>query len=967
LRSVDVGGSLRARSAPPRSAALFAALLCAALAAPGEIGGQEPPAPVPGAPTADCGLEGTVVRQDGTPIAGATVRVRGVEGRASTGPDGRYRIAGLPAGPDRVVEISGAGIEPESRLVTLVAGRTSTLDIEIISEGDEILVTDKRLDASIAKQQLERRYSAVVEDNIGAEEISKTTASNVADAVQQLPAVTIIGGRFAYVRGLGDRYSQTLLDGATLPSPEPDKRVVPLDLFPVGMIESVSVAKTYSPELPGEFAGGSVQATTVGVPVAGFLEFSFSGKYTDGTTFQDFTTYEGGNLDWLGYDDGTREIPGEVPSSKVTGGTTGLTPLQLQEIGRSFQNVWTPDTITAPIDKKLGLSFGDSWEFGDLGRLGLIGSGHWSNKYQTVEDEEFNLIFVNSFDELTAFNQYEYDTSTFEAELAGVLSATLEMSPAQSITWRNLYSHSSSDRVREQTGFDGQQAWEVEITQLKYVERLLFNSQLSGEHLLIGDMLARWRAGKSFTERDQPDTRQNLYAEEIAGSGEFVWQDSSASGTHDYYYLQEDVTDLGFDLAIPFNPFDIDDPHHDPLALEPGQYVKIGAAVLRRDRDFDTRRFRYIPTSVSGTGPVDEDGNPIDLTLSPEELFDPDNISPQGFVIDEVTRPTDNYEAMQELDAAYASLSFRVHPKVRLAGGARVESSLQEVRTFELFGSPPQETTAELDDTDWLPALNVTWEFAKDQQLRLGASRTVSRPEFRELAEFEYTDIEGGYAVRGNPDLERALLSNLDLRWEWYPTVEELVSISLFGKLIDQPIEQVNLPTGSALITSFENADSAEIYGIELEGRKQLGFLGSAWDPFSLRGNVALIESEVKSSDNPLAIQTNDERPLQGQPEWTANLGIFYSLPTRGLDAGILANAFGERISAVGSGGTPDEYEQTRVQLDFTVSKSLGNDQKVRLSIENILNSEYLYEVGGETSRSYKTGFSVGISYSVEL
>jgi TonB-dependent receptor len=479
-------------------------------------------------------------------------------------------------------------------------------------------------------------------------------------------------------------------------------------------------------------------------------------------------------------------------------------------------------------------------------------------------------------------------------------------------------------------------------------------------------MLLGWRGSKSLTERDQPDTRQNVYAEEIEGSGEFIWQDLSSSGTHDYYYLTEDVADVGVDLAIPFNPFEIDDPTHDPLALAPGQYVKLGAAVLRRDRDFDTRRFRYVPSSIAGV-PVDEDGDPIDFTESAEDLFAPENINPLGFVIDEVTRPTDNYEAEQDLDAAYISASFRVHPQVRLAGGARVESSTQTVRTFELFGNPPQETIAELDDTDVLPALNVTWEFVKDHQLRLGASRTVSRPEFRELAEFEYTDIEGGYAVRGNPNLERALLTNLDLRWEWYPTTEELVSISLFGKEIDQPIEQVNLPTGSALITSFDNAESAEIYGIELEGRKGLGFIDPGLDPWNLRGNVAWIESEVKASENPLALQTNDERPLQGAPEWTANLGIFFTVPERGFDAGILANAFGERISAVGSGGTPDEYEQTRVQLDCTISKSFENGSSMRISFENILNSEYLYEVGGETSRSYKTGFSVGISYSVEL
>lgn len=885
--------------------------------------------------------------------------VQGTDRTATTGSDGRFRITGLPAGVDRVARIEGAEIESETRLVTLEPGGSTDVTFELITEGDEIIVEDKRLQATAAKELLIRRLSDEVVDSIGSEELGKTAVSDVGGAVKQLPAVTIVGGRFAYVRGLGERYSQTLLDGSSLPSPEPDKKVVPLDLFPIGMIESVRVAKTYSPDLPGEFAGGSIQASTIGVPVARFLKLSVSGKYVDGTTFRDFATYEGGNLDRFGYDDGSRALPDEVPSVPVTGGSGGLSPMQLQVIGRAFDNIWEPDIVTAPIDAKVALSYGDSWEFGDLGKIGLIASGQWSNKYRTVDDEEFTVL-VPGVTGLRPFNEYTIDTSSFEAEIAAVIAATIEFSPAQSITWRNLITRSTTDRVRQQEGIDGQLGEEVRITQFKYVERLLMNSQLSGEHLLVGDLLFNWRSSLSYTERDQPDTRQNKYAFE-ASADDFVWQDETSSGSHDFYYLDEIVTDNGLDLAIPFNPFDIDDPNADPLAVTPAQYVKFGAAYTHKDREFDTRKFRFIPNS-SGGAVLDENGNVVDLTLPPEILFQEKNINPQGFILRETTVATDNYEAEATLAAAYVSTSFRVHRDIRIAGGARVESSEQEVRTFGLSGSPPPTQTTKLDDTDVLPAVNVSWEFAKDQQLRLGASQTVTRPEFRELAPFAFTDLDGGYTVRGNPDLERGLLQNYDIRWEWYPTPGEIVSASVFAKTIEDPIEVVNLPTASSLITSFDNAEEAEIYGIELEGRKELGFIGSGWDVLSLRGNFAWIESEVTVDDLNV---TNQSRPLQGQPEWTANLGLFYD--DGDWNAGILANAFGERISAVGTSGLPDEYEQTRWVLDVTVSKEFENGSKLRLSFENLLNSEFLFEVGGETSRKFTTGVAIGLSYSIEL
>ena len=910
-------------------------------------------------------IRGVFVDAAGAPVGGATITVtaNGTEITATTAADGSFLLSGIDASAGQV-QVKGTGPRGESGrspLVTLVAGGEVAVQLRSLGEGDRVTITGTRPGPSLAKTQLSRQFSAKVEDIIDIAELGKTTASNVADAVQQLPAVTIVGGRFAYVRGLGDRYSQTLLDGSSLPSPEPDRRTVPLDLFPLGMIESVSVAKTYSAELPGEFAGGSVQATTVGVPVGRFVKLSLSGKYADGTSFRRFQSYDGGRLDAFGYDDGSRELPDAVPSVQVTGGTGGLSSNQLAQIGASFDPIWSPHTTTAPLNGSISLSLGDRWEIGDMMKFGLIAAGSYSNSYDYTANEQRDLI-QQSVGGLNAISTYTIDTSSHQTELAAVVAATLEISPAQQITWRNLLSRASEDKVVFQSGFDGQnEGADVTYTRLQWVERLLANTQLSGKHLFIGDVLLSWRSSASITERDQPDTRQNKYVDQD-DDGTFEWDTGTNSGIRHFYFQSDTVYDLGFDLAIPFNPFGLEDGREqDPNRLEPGQYIKFGAAATFRDRELDTRKFRFIG-----------DTSGLDLTLPPEEIINPETILDGTFVIEEQTRPTDNYEASQDLTAAYISTAFRVRDDFRVSGGVRIEKSEQTVETFDLFG--PGVVRAQLDDTDLLPAVNLTWEIDRDdtgkrveQQLRFGVSQTVSRPEFRELAEFEYSDVEGGFGVVGNPALERAVLRNYDLRWEWFPTDTEIVSASLFAKTFDSPIEQVKLPTGGSPLTSFDNADSALLYGFEVEGRKNLGFLGSFFEPLTLRGNFAWIESEIEISDNPLTLQTSDSRPLQGQPEYTANLALFFEDDSSGWTASLLANTFGERIDSVGTGGIPDFYEQPRVQLDFIIAKEFENRSKLKFTFGNILDDPVEIKVGSLTQRKYEKGMSIGISYSIDL
>ena len=905
-------------------------------------------------PNAQTGVvTGTVRDEFGGAVAGATVTAGGRT--ATTDGSGQFRIEGVPA--NEAVSVSASsGSKSTVELISLAAGQVQTvaLQFEAGEEGDVIDVTDRRLQAGSVAGLKIRQEAVEVQDNITAEELGKTTAGDVAQAVQQLPAVTIVGGRFAFIRGLGDRYSQTLLDGSSLPSPEPDKRTVPLDLFPIGMIEQVAVAKTYSPDLPGEFAGGSVQAFTVGVPVAPFLKFSVSTTYNDGTSFRRFDTYEGGRLDAFGYDDGSRALPSAVPAQQVTGGSAGLSEAQIIAIGASFDDNVSPHRTTAPLDGSIKLSFGDSWEIGEMGRLGIVGAASYSNSYDYVEDEQRNVVEV-SLGELSLNSTYELDVSTRNVELAAILAMTYEITPAQSITWRSLLSRASEDRVQFQEGFDGQnEGADVQFIRLQYIERLLANTQFSGKHLLEGDMFFTWRASGSLTERDQPDTRQNKYVD-LDDDGIFEWDTGTTAGIRHFFFQTDRVYDFGFDFAIPFNPFGIEEKEEpDPDRLEPGQYIKFGAALTTRDRTLDTRKFRFFG-----------DTSAVDLTLPPDEILSQENIAAGIFQINEQTRPTDNYEAEQDLLAGYVSTSIRVLDDVRLAGGFRVERSQQDVATFDLFSDAS--VSANLDDTDVLPALNLTWEFAENQQFRFGASQTVSRPEFRELAEFEFSDVEGGFGVVGNPSLQRAVLRNYDLRWEWFPSDDELVSASFFAKTFEDPIEQVKLPTGGAPLTSFDNAESAELFGFEVEGRKNLDFLGSFWEPFTLRGNFAWIESEVETSDNPLTIQTSSSRPLQGQPEYTANLGIFFDDKTSGISASLLANTFGERIDSVGTGGIPDFYEQPRVQLDFVISKKFKNDSKLKLSFGNILDEDTEIKSGNLTQRKFNRGFSIGLSYSIDL
>jgi outer membrane receptor protein involved in Fe transport len=954
--------------------------------------------------------------QGDAPVEGAQVQVLDTGLETTTAADGSFTIPEVPAGRRRL-QVSKGGLSPARTEVDVTDGETTEVPaILLVAPPEDALPAEEAAEVMVVTLRVQRGELIAVKEKVtgvGVQEVIKrdafkfTAKGDVGGLVQELPGVHTVDSKFAYVRGLGERYSQTLLNNSLIPSPEPDKRVIPLDLFPASVVGSIAVVKTYSPDFPGEFSGGSVQIATVEVPAADFVNAGVDFKYRHGTTFRDFQTYHGGNWDKFSFDDGTRALPDEVPPTRIPG---LLTPEQVQDVGRSFPNIWDPATVTAPLDHKLGLSFGKRIDTGGDSSVGIVGALNWANKYQTIKDETRNIVANAGTPENPVpfeFSSFKLDSSTFEAELSGLLNVTWDLNPGQTLGIRNLYTRSAEDEVRHQTGMDGQRNdGPIDISRLRWVERSLFSTQPFGEHLLSNDHLVEWRVSYALSQRDEPDNRQVRYLFD-PNRNDFFFEDVAGSGRRDFYVLDENIYDGALDYSIPFNPFDVPDQDESLDRKVPEQRIKFGPAAVFRDRDFDGRKFRFRPLEPGEA--FDENGRPIDLAASPEELFKDPNINPRGFRLVEDTLATDSYDAEQTLLAGYGLFDFRIVESLRLQAGARVEYSSQTI-TSELESGAESET--ELVNTDPLPAFNLTWEFARVplreptvrtvtdtgeyrqppveefwrvfedrensrdglMQLRLAASQTVSRPEFRELAEFQYTDI-GGITAQGNPDLQRAKVWNADLGWIWFWGPGELLAAGVFYKHLIEPIEVVNLATASGILTTWDNADKADLFGLELEARKNFDFIPALFGGseklqedfrnFSLITNFSWIDSEVTIKDDPTSQQTNDKRPLQGQSEYLFNAGIIYDLKKEGFSVAVLVNSFGERISAVGASGIDDEIEQPRWDVSFSITKTFGK-WALKLSGENLLNYKYEYEQSGLTTREYTKGLAIGlgISYS---
>jgi outer membrane receptor protein involved in Fe transport len=876
-------------------------------------------------------------------LPGVAVEIMG-ETTVLTDIDGVY-AASLPAGTYAVKVAFSGYAERTLHGIQVRAGDTTEVDVVLapstVKRAEEVTV-EAEADAVASTQVaalLERKRSGSISEGLAGDEMKKNADSDAASAMQRVTGVSVVGGQYVFVRGLGERYSNTTLNGAVLPTTEPDKKVVPLDLFPSGLIENVRITKSYLPDKSAEFAGGLLEIQPISFPDRRVFSVSGSLGYNSLTTFKDGQSYPGGGVDWLGYDDGTRSLPGSIPSGKLVEGGIfggGFSREQITAFGRSFENVWEPRPQEGRPDSSFSVLAGNSW-----GKLGAVGSVayHHKNRFK-VEDQQFYALGVGNVG-VRPTNDFVLDYSTYQTTVGGVANLSYRFTGNHRLSLENFYTNSGRDETRTFTGFQEDKGTDLRNMRLYWIQETIFSSKLSGEHYFPGFARSRfdWRASYSRAARDEPDIRENLY-EFNPAIGAFEWSNESQSGFRMFNDLADRILEGGADWSMSFNAFG------GRLTV-----LKLGGSYQRRERDFQSRRVRFKPTFAGGA---------VDLTASPEALFQESNIG-VAFQLEEDTRRTDRYDASLDVPAGYAMVDLPISSKLRLVGGARVEYSDQKVVTRDLFDPTLPPITSRLENTDLLPGVNVIYQLTPDTNLRAAYSRTVNRPEFRELAPFEFTDIVGGRASVGNPDLRRAAIDNFDLRWEWFPrggvADAEVIAVSAFWKEFQDPIERVIEATAPPYRTSYTNAKSARNLGFEVEARKALG---RAW---LVGANYTFVDSKVELDRTGAQIQTNLERPLAGQSKNGANGLVEFR---RGdFRARALVNFFDDRISDVGALGLPDTIEEGRTTLDVVLGYRMGAIS-FRLAGENLTDAENLFTIDGNSYRAFSTGrtISFGVSYA---
>lgn len=908
-------------------------------------------------------LSGTVVStEDGQPIADARVFVSGTPIEVRTDEQGRFSTE-VPVGEYSVSVLHAEFATRTIDGVVVERDAETTRAFELPPAGLELaeyVVVEPFIEGSLTSVIDEQRRSASVANVLGAEQISRAGDSDAGSALARVTGLTLVDGQFIYIRGLGERYSSTLVNGANVPSPDPTRKVVPLDLFPTGVIRSILVQKGYSPQMPGDFGGGVVEIRTRGIPEEDFFSIGVSLGYREGTTFDEGLTYDGGDRDWIGYDDGTRDIPDPVaeliaggrklPLQKTPFTPDGLTPEELEVLGESFPNIYDIEEKELGPDRGLSIEGGKLFGFGNDFSAGVTGSLLWDDSWRARTEERRSFIPLGD-GSLRRNDDYIIERTTRTIGLSGFLTGGVNYDDLHEIDLTAMMLRQTEDETTRQIGFNLDEDGDIRINELEWQERQLVTLQAEGRHVfpfLAGTRL-EWDFADSAAELETPDQRRYRYdPDEEAG---FIFSRRADSNVRRYTQLDDSAIDFGADLFVPLSF----------AGLLDGE-VSGGFRVLDKERDSIIRRFKYEAIS--------------NLTLEERRLQDledilvPENIGPDGVRIQEITRNSDTYAAVLDIEAFYGNLDLTIADTIRLSGGVRVEDWKQNVRTFSLFVPDTIESESNLSDTDLFPSAALTWLISDRQQLRLSYAETIIRPDFKELSDSPFTDPILEREVVGNADLVPSDVQHADIRWEFYPEPGELLSVGAFYKRIEQPIE-LTVEPGVVQLLTYANAEEAENFGVEFEGRKTLGFIDrwlgwdGVFDPFYVAGNVSVIESEITIDPDDRGILTSTSRALQGQSPLIVNFQVGYDRPDLGLEATVLYNFVGERITEVGVLGAPDKFEQGTGQLDAVLRWSWSDHWSMSLKFGNLLDAEFEIKQGPETTQRYKNGrtASIGITY----
>jgi len=932
-------------------------------------------------------------------LVGANVIIKGTVKGTATDIDGKFKIDNLQPGKYTLV-ISYISYETrEVENITVTAGKVTEKEISLdgdlkMLKGAEV-VERRKTDTDVSMIS-SIKQSKLILSGISSQQISRSQDKDASEVIRRVPGISIMEDKFVIVRGLMDRYNTVWLNKSSTPSFESDKRAFSFDVIPSSSIDRMEVYKTPAPELPADFSGASILVFTKNIPEKNTLVVSYSAGINKGTTGGEFYRYTGGKTDFLGFDDGTRALPGGFPDVKGMeylqytpdlGDTSITNPLlrykraKLTELGRAFRNIWSAKRSTAPINHHVGVELTRKFKAGKVA-VGNFTSA--SYRYAYDRNDIVYSRFYEAADKIDSGYYYNDCQYTATANLGALHNWSLMMPNGLLVEFRNFFNQSGQSRYTFRDGIDYYYSGlKVRSYELAYASRTTYSGQVSSNWNLNDDKTSviDLTLGYAYARKEEPDIRR-IYST--------LTEDSSSvyNGLYAVQFTVDANPDRNGRLFLGlkdniwsassnyFNKFDV-------RGISPS--LKTGFFFEKRQRVFSARNIGFIKARA--------DSFDVALQYLPfDELYAPDNINyPNGLMIAERTDPPDSYQAASEILALYAGWDVPLGDLIDIYAGVRAEQSRQHLYGFQAEGSDQEDVV--LDTLNFFPSVNLTFNLSKKTKIRLTYGKTINRPEFREIAPFSFYDFSSGTQMYGNDtSLRNCYIHNSDLRFEWYPTLEDFMSVGVFYKKFLNPIEYTLLPASTDK-WEFQpyNAREAVSLGAEVDIKYALKNMGTrvanmgVLKHLSVVFNASLIDSKVKEQEW-RKYKRDKVRPMQWQSPYLINAGLYYYNENKQLMLSALYNIIGERIIFVGDPKTPHTYESPRNLFDLTIQKKFGSRFTVKAGIKDLFNDpvrlynrfDFDADVDGDGNpdtpinevrdlKSYKPGalFSFGLIYSI--
>lgn len=907
-------------------------------------------------------LKGVVIDKNSKEtLIGAVISIEGTDVKAVTDVNGNFSFEGLKDGTYtlyikyvgyKTLKIDGVQMKDANLTIALQPDEQQLKGVTVTA------VERRNTDAAMIQVA---KSSPVIVSNVSAQEISRTQDTNAGEVIRRVPGVSLIDDKFVMVRGLSQRYNNVWVNGGAVPSSEADSRAFSFDIIPSSQIDNLTIVKSPTAEYPADYSGGFIIVNTKEIPAENSFSLSVGGNWNTVSAFQDFAYSKGSATDFLAFDNGMRSIHGGINASLAPQLDANGSPIDnyaTSLLGNHLNNDWMVKSKKPLGDLKLAASLNHRWMLG--GRtLGMLAALNYTNEYRTYEKMENNLfgIYDAANDKPNYLRHSVDDQYNNNVRLGAMLNFTLlSKNGNHKYQLKNIFNQLATSRYTWRDGVSAQSNLE-RSAEYYYRSRTTYNGQLTGKHTFTSDALD-WSIGYAYANRHLPDRRRYLIDDALE-SGVYALSTGNDI-SREWTQLDEHILSLG-----------INDKHHFKFGnFEPD--LQVGAYGEYRSRKYQTRNFIYNWNVSDNNMPSDFRHSDIPTLLSNEE-----NMGYDKLYLLEQKQMRNNYRGHNTLGAGYLTLSlpfgqFGIHAGVRFEHNDM--ELISNTRDYE-----KSETSRHYRTSDFFPSLNTTYKLNDQHQIRLSYGRSINRPEFREVSSSVYYDFDLASNVQGNTELKNCYVDNLDLRYEWYPSRGELISLAVFYKHFDSPIEWTyTVAGGTDLIYSYKNAKSASNYGIELDIRKSLDFIGLR--DFSWSFNGALIKSKVQFEKG----AKEENRPMQGQSPYLINTGLFYKNEPLKMDIALLYNRIGKRIIGVGrsegSSGddsnarVPHSYEMPRNTIDLSFAKKFGSHLELKLNIRDLLAEKVYYKQfadvtysDGQTkeveeiTRCYKPGRNIGL------